>query len=104
MLQPVFYALLKLLFSVRFLFRVGSFCGVRSTAGAVAGAAEFAFALFGVAVVLCVRIAVLCGIPKLFGTRCPFLCKVYAFIAKLINILFIQKVRGMRSALLYYFA
>lgn len=80
---------LKLLFSVRLLFRVGSFCGVRSTEGTVAGAAEFAFALFGVAVVLCVRIAVLCGIPKLFGARCPFLCKVYAFIAKLIDILFI---------------
>ena len=80
---------LKLLFSVRFLFRVGSFCGVRSTEGTVAGAAEFAFALFGVAVVLCVRIAVLCGIPKLFGARRPFLCKVYAFIAKLVYILFI---------------
>lgn len=77
------------MFSVRFLFRVGSFCGVRSTVGAVAGAAEFAFALFGVAVVLCVRIAVLCGIPKLFGARRPFLCKVYAFIAKLIDILFV---------------
>ena len=62
---------------------------MRSTVGAVAGAAEFAFALFGVAVVLCVRIAVLCVFTKLFGARRQFLRKGNAFIAQLLGIRFI---------------